>query len=405
MKVGTTSDTKVASVALGALLLACGSSPSESSAQGGAAGTSSATGGVSSGGAQGSPAGNGGSSGGGVGGAGAASGSSGATPSGGGSGASGSESGGAGAVGGVPSSAGAGALAGQGGARAGAGGSAGGQAGRGGMSSGGASGGAAAGSAGASGATSTAGAGGSGGMPPQPFKGVANSACADLTRLKASWWYNWTLSPGSCAAGEFVPMVSGKNEKTVAAVTAAITQVANAGYRTVLGFNEPNKVDQSNLSVEQVIALWPAMTSNPALRVGSASTSADAQTWFTQYMSQVSSMNLRTEFLAVHWYGWNAGSCDANAATLESYLRWVEAIPGGRPIWITEWGCMNQSNPDAATVEAFFAGALAMFARHPRIERYAWYPWNPHNELVDASGALTRLGMAFAAAPAYKAAP
>jgi hypothetical protein len=62
---------------------------------------------------------------------------------------------------------------------------------------------------------------------------------------------------------------------------------------------------------------------------------------------------------------------------------------------------MNQSNPDDATVALFFKGAIAMFAKHPRIERYAWYPWNPHNELVLDAG-LTPVGTAFAAAPPYK---
>jgi len=39
-----------------------------------------------------------------------------------------------------------------------------------------------------------------------------------------------------------------------------------------------------------------------------------------------------------------------------------------------------------------------MFAKHPRIERYAWYPWTTNNELV-AMDALTKLGTVFSAAP------
>jgi hypothetical protein len=142
---------------------------------------------------------------------------------------------------------------------------------------------------------------------------------------------------------------------------------------------------------------------NPAIRVGSPATSADAagQTWFSSFMSMATAANLRVDFIAIHWYGWNAGSCDAKAAQLESYVKWAEGIPGNRPIWITEWGCLNLSNPDAATVQAFYQGAVAMFARHPRIERYAWYPWTTNNELV-TSGALTSLGTAFAAQPSTK---
>ena len=110
-------------------------------------------------------------------------------------------------------------------------------------------------------------------------------------------------------------------------------------------------------------------------------------------------MNFRVDFIALHWYGWNAGSCDNKASQLESYIKWAEAIPGNRPIWITEWGCLNLSNPDMPTVQAFYTAAVAMFAKHPRIERYAWYPWTTNNNLVDTTDALTSLGTAFAAAP------
>lgn len=235
-----------------------------------------------------------------------------------------------------------------------------------------------------------------------PYKGVANSECADLTRFNVSWWYNWTLSPGKCTVPEFVPMISGKNEKTTAAVTSALATAAKGGYSTVLGFNEPNKTDQSNMTVEQVLSLWPTLTSNAALRVGSPATSADAQSWFKDFLTQADAQSFRTDFIALHWYGWNAGSCDPKAATLESYIKWAEGLPGNRPIWITEWGCMNKSNPDAATVEAFFTGALAMLAKHPRVERYAWYPWNTNNELVTDTGELTPLGTLFANAPGYR---
>jgi hypothetical protein len=238
-----------------------------------------------------------------------------------------------------------------------------------------------------------------------PFKGTAGiqSTCTDLTRVTASWFYNWTTSPGGCTAAPFVPMISGKSEKTGAAVTTALNGIASAGYKTVLAINEPNKTDQANLTVAQVLALWPQMTANPAIRVSSPATSADTagQAWFTDFLTQATAQSLRVDFIALHWYGWNAGSCDAKAAGLESYIKWAEGLPGNRPIWITEFGCLNLSNPDAATVQAFYSGAVAMFQRHPRIERYAWYPFTTNNELV-TSAALTTLGTTFAGEPATK---
>ena len=75
---------------------------------------------------------------------------------------------------------------------------------------------------------------------------------------------------------------------------------------------------------------------------------------------------------------------------------------GNRPIWLTEWGCLNDSAPDVPTVVNFYNGALAVFARHPRVVRYSWYPWSTNLDLVNSDGSLTTLGNAYAAAPAYK---
>jgi hypothetical protein len=242
-----------------------------------------------------------------------------------------------------------------------------------------------------------------------PYKGVANSACADLMRLGVTWFYNWELSPSNCATSQFVPMIWGHtgSEQTAAGVASEISGLKGAGYRIVLGFNEPDNSSQSNLSVTTAISLWPSFTSDATIRVGSPATQANSsgQTWFTDFMKQVNADTtgrLRVDFIAAHWYGWNTGSCDDKAAGLESYIEWLEAIPGNRPIWLTEWGCLNQSNPTAMTVQSFFSGAIVMFAKHPRLERYGWYPWTTNNELVAPDGSLTSLGTVFAAAPAHE---
>lgn len=240
------------------------------------------------------------------------------------------------------------------------------------------------------------------------YKGVANSACNDLATLGASWFYNWTLSPSGCTTPRFVPMVWGHtgNEQTAAGIASEVKGIVTAGYDTVLGFNEPDNTSQSNMTVATAISLWPSFTQTTA-RVGSPATQGNTTgiTWLTSFMSQVNADTtgtLRVDFIAFHWYGWNAGSCDASAANLEAYLKQIEAIPGNRPIWITEWGCLNLSNPTAAVVQAFYSGAITMFAKHPRLQRYAWYPWTTNNELVTTTDTLTSLGTVFAAAPAIK---
>lgn len=234
----------------------------------------------------------------------------------------------------------------------------------------------------------------------EPYKGVANSPCEELQRLGATWYYNWGLDGESCGGAEFVPMVWGGSGLTPDEVSAAVERAVAAGHTTVLGFNEPDRDDQANMTVEQAVALWPSMVADDDVLVGSPATSSDAsgQEWMREFMTQVTDRNLRVDFLAVHWYGWGEGSCDADAAGLDQYLDWAETLPGDLPIWITEFGCLNESNPDTATVQAFYEGAVEMLEEHPRVVRYAWFPWTANNHLIE-DGALTELGTSFAAAP------
>ena len=250
------------------------------------------------------------------------------------------------------------------------------------------------------GSAETGGDGSAGGTTEQePYKGVANSPAREIKTLGASWCYNWGSAPkaSDCDDPYFVPMVWDGGH-----VAGAIEQIAGAGYTTVLGFNEPNKSDQANMTVEQAIALWPDMTSHPNLRVSSPAVSDDGRAWLEDFMDQVQAKGLRVDFIAMHWYGWNAGSCVAGQ--LEGAVRWAEQW--GKPIWITEFGCMGSSNPDEQTLLDFFPAAVAMLEKHPLVERYAWYPWNTYNDLFledeNDVRVITPLGELFTAAPAYR---
>ncbi len=265
----------------------------------------------------------------------------------------------------------------------------------------------------AGGAIVTGGAGGGGASGTgggQPFKGIAGGACKVRTAMNVSWYYNWSGTENEACAVvngvEYVPMIWGAD--TAANIQTAVAGFASKGSKYVLGFNEPDNTAAgggSNITVASAIALLPAFDSVANIAVGTPGTQANTtgQAWFKEYMADVAANTaLRADFIAIHWYGWNAGSCDAAASQLESYINYAESFPGNRPIWLTEWGCLNQSAPTAAGVIAFFNGALAVFAKHPRLARYAWYQWSPNCEVYNTDDTLTDLGQVYAAAPAKK---
>ncbi len=333
-------------------------------------------------------------------------GSSGASSSGGGgAGSGGFLAGGATSTGGEPTTGGMTAASGSGGA-------VGGNGGKGTGATSGGNGGATGGTSGATGGNSATGGTGatSSDAGAEPFKGVANSPCAARQALGVSWYYNWTQTENEpCpndSGGKFVPMVWGHtgSEQSATGIANAVSSFVSNGDDYVLGFNEPDNGTQSNIAVDTAITLLPSFD-NPAIRVGTPATQANSsgQTWFKSYMADVASnATLRADFIAIHWYGWNSGSCDAKASQLESYIKYAEGFPGNRPIWLTEWGCLNDSAPTASGVVDFYQGALAVFARHPRVQRYAWYPWSTNCELNASDGTLTDLGKAYASAPSTR---
>ena len=132
------------------------------------------------------------------------------------------------------------------------------------------------------------------------------------------------------------------------------------------------------MSVAKAVELWPALTNglDDTYRIGGPAPASDGRAWFDAFMAEAQAKNLRIDFLTMHWYGWNRGSCD-NTSQLRAQIEWMERFPGNRPIWITEFGCAHESAPTMDTVNNFHKAALDLFAAHPRIERFAWYPWLP----------------------------
>jgi hypothetical protein len=224
--------------------------------------------------------------------------------------------------------------------------------------------------------------------------GAAGEGCAAIKLADAQWWYNWYVDSG-CDAPDYVPMISGQDKKAAGDVQWEVDRAYSNGYRTLLGFNEPNRPDQASMSVQQALDLWPILTSRSDVVVGSPVVSSDSSgtQWLTSFMQGVADKNLRVDFMTVHFYGWNAGSC--TGANLESYLKQIQSVADGRPIWVTEFGCLSTSNTDEQTVRQFYDDAVKVM-KQLGIERWCWYAAEKNHALVD-NGKLTSLGQDFAA--------
>src|SRR5258708_5458428 len=126
-----------------------------------------------------------------------------------------------------------------------------------------------------------------------------------------SWWYDWgSQGSGAPAAIEFVPMIWG---------TKSLNDSLPAGANYVLGFNEPNFKQQSNLTPAQAAAAWPTVEAkakaagiplvSPAVNFcGSPSDPSqcsdpsitDPYTWLKDFFAACSGCEV--DYVAVHWY-------------------------------------------------------------------------------------------------------
>lgn len=225
-----------------------------------------------------------------------------------------------------------------------------------------------------------------------------------VTDLNAKWTYNWTAKrPAGLPEGvEWVPMVFKDNESQFAAqaVEEIRADLPNKPH-AVLGFNEPDAKEQSNMTVEQALAAWPKLE-ELKLPLGSpAGVHADSP-WMQSFMKEALKRKYRIDFVTIHWYG------GPSASQILSHLDKIARLYK-RPLWITEfcpadWSAAKtgKNQHPEKDVLRFIKEVLPRLERSSDVERYAWFGTLPGNTptgcsaLSDSSGALTKLGEAYA---------
>ncbi|SEB05815.1 glycosyl hydrolase [Pedobacter hartonius] len=227
----------------------------------------------------------------------------------------------------------------------------------------------------------------------------------NVINLKSHWFYTWgpdipfDLAPRNC---EFVPMFWGKGTVSSANVAYVKQLKALGRAKFVLGFNEPDLADQSNMSVADALASWPKLES-VGLPLGSPATAWPTRKWMYDFMDQAIAQKKRVDFICVHMY---VGTDDA------AFVQVLKDLHDKyhKPIWITEFATAAN---DAATMaqNPYTPGMVLKFMQRllPKLEaldyvqRYSWFSGDPKSArlwssaLVDASGNLTALGKWYAA--------
>lgn len=249
-------------------------------------------------------------------------------------------------------------------------------------------------------------------------KGICNKGLVDLTN---SGWYNtWGAGDESWDDSEFVPMRHHHGWDSFTNINSR-TNVSH-----LLGYNEPDHTDQSNISVHSGILGWPEFF-HCGLRLGSPAPDSINKNWLKEFLAEADSLNYRVDFVATHmyWDSQNGGDLTWNIANQckNSY--------GGRPMWITEWNnganWTKESWPDAKGLKldaefnvvydeegktkevkrphtkansdkqvAWMKEILPAFDRCEYLERHSFYNWVEDARAIEIGGKLTPAGKVFA---------
>ncbi|NDW09745.1 glycosyl hydrolase [Dysgonomonas sp. 520] len=226
-----------------------------------------------------------------------------------------------------------------------------------------------------------------------------------------SWFYNWDSTPKNSTNNaieengiDFLPM-AWNGDYNEAAIRNYLKTHPNVKY--LLGFNEPNFVNQANMTPKQAAAKWKDLEKiadnfglklvGPAVNYSPDAPYYDPINYLDDFFKECP--NCRVDYIAVHCY-----------MPYPSALMWYigRFKKYGKPIWLTEFCAWDnfweiEGNPEENQLE-YMVNALNYLENDKDVYRYAWFiprtdendKW-PFMQLLEDNkpGKLTKLGEVF----------
>jgi hypothetical protein len=238
---------------------------------------------------------------------------------------------------------------------------------------------------------------------PSTKKGIGltdKNAGTRIAALNVAWYYTWGPEPIEGVGGvEFVPMLWGGHNLD------GKVRILKRGPKPkyLLLINEPDKTEQSNMSVDEVARLWPTLSVLGEYVSSPAAASARGP-WAQRFHTIALQRGLKRDFTAIHVYG------PPNPARFLEKVDEVHRLYG-LPLWITEFAVADNEATDnapghvtPAETLAFMKAVLPELERRDYVQRYAWFGAGKggkarvrNSRLFEADGTLNELGRYYAA--------
>jgi hypothetical protein len=205
-------------------------------------------------------------------------------------------------------------------------------------------------------------------------KGLAGGSQAAQDASNISWYYNWNTGGNTTPNIEYVPI-----RQTLYWPDFGPANTKE-GYTHFLGYNEPDRPDQSNMTVDQAIGGWPGLMQS-GLRLGSPVTSDPFNPWMASFMTEAEKRNYRVDYVVLHCYWYKtAAQWASDLQTIYNKYK--------RPIWITEWniganwtgnsfpdGPVMLTDANATKHKNDLIAVLNVLESADYVERYSIYNW------------------------------
>ena len=229
------------------------------------------------------------------------------------------------------------------------------------------------------------------------------AANVNATDWDVSWYYNWSISKHNYTSFQdlqFVPMFW----TTAPTDGNEVEVLPKRGYKYLLAFNEPDRPDQSNMSVDTAIeGMKPLL--NKGLYVGSPAVSvwpSISTDWFQPFMEKMEENKMDVDFIALHHY-WNWHDEKGAKAFLDIVDESWEMYH--KPIWITEFalsGVPDWTKQTRQSAINYMKIILPELDKREYVERYSWFSFsksdykNSGSALLDTyTGKITGLGKVY----------
>jgi hypothetical protein len=205
-----------------------------------------------------------------------------------------------------------------------------------------------------------------------------------------NWAYNWGSSSGNLDSSvSFVPMCWG--EKAFGHWQQDAETALSNGAKALLSFNEPDHVDQANMSPSDAARMHKeqmdpfagrAKIGSPAVTNGGGEMGI---TWLKNFMEACDAQGgCAIDFCVVHWY-----SEAQYADTLLDHIKQAHEVCGGRPVWLTEFAPLGDDNQ----INDFMTNMIPKLDAIDYLEAYSYF-WVDNALMRDSS--ITSFGQIYA---------